>query len=69
MSTGQDFEQLRESIEVSQRRTTFPDTLRAGRSVDSLLWHGDPKAPLVQRIGLAIFAVMFLGPAAGFVFF
>jgi hypothetical protein len=30
------------------------------RSVDELLWKGDPKASPVQRVGLVIYALMFL---------
>ena len=31
-----------------------------GSSVDAFLWRGDPKAKPVQRIGLVVFALMFL---------
>lgn len=50
----------REEFEERQSATTFPEILRAGRSVDEFLWRGDPKATPVQRVGLVIFALMFL---------
>jgi hypothetical protein len=52
-------EQLQE-INRKQGPVSWPETLEAGRSVDEFLWKGDPKATPVQRVGLAIFAVMFL---------
>ena len=34
--------------------------MRNGRNVDDLLWKGDPKAPPVQRFGIALFGVVFI---------
>jgi hypothetical protein len=45
-------------LEERQRATVWPDTLRAGRSVDEFLWKGDPKATPVQRAGLLVFAAL-----------
>jgi hypothetical protein len=55
-----------DEIESRQRNIVFPDTVRNGRSVDELLWKGSPDAPLVQRIGIALFGLTF---AAGSVVF
>jgi hypothetical protein len=60
---------LRIEYEEKQSATTYPETLRAGRTVDEFLWKGDPKAAPVQRVGLFIFALMFLIPFIGFVVF
>jgi hypothetical protein len=53
-----------EDIKDRQRNTVFPDVLRGGRSVDELLFKGSPNAPLVQRIGVMILAILYLGAAA-----
>ena len=44
-----------EDLKERQRATEWPDTLRAGRSVDEFLWKGDPKATPIQRAGLLVF--------------
>ena len=36
------------------------DREQSPRSIDELLWKGDPKATPVQRVGLVIYALMFL---------
>ncbi|HKN22230.1 MAG TPA: hypothetical protein VJX73_12475 [Terracidiphilus sp.] len=51
---------LREDLEERQRATVWPDTLRAGRSVDEFLWKGDPKATPIQSAGLLVFATFWL---------
>jgi hypothetical protein len=38
-----------------------------GHAVDEFLWKGDPKATLIQRVGLFIFASMFLSICVGFI--
>lgn len=48
------------SLEERQKNLTWPDLLRNGRSVDEVIWKGVRGAPLVQRIGVAIFAMAFL---------
>lgn len=60
MSQKSDVDQFREETEEKQHATTWPEALRGGRSVDELLWKGDPKAPLIQRAGLLVFALMYL---------
>jgi hypothetical protein len=69
MNDRRDLEHLRRDLEEKQSATTFPETLRAGRSVDEFLWKGDSKATPIQRVGLFIFALMFLLPFIGFVVF
>jgi hypothetical protein len=51
-----------------QRNIVFPDTVRNGRSVDALLWRGDPHATRVQRIGIAVFAATYLLLGALFIY-
>jgi hypothetical protein len=48
------------SIEERQKNVTWPHVLRNSRSVDEVIWKGVRGAPLVQRIGVAIFALAFL---------
>lgn len=67
MSHKSGLHRVLEGIDQNQRATTFPETLRAGRSVDEFLWKGDPKAPLIQRVGLFIFASMFLSLFVGLI--
>jgi hypothetical protein len=59
MEKDPQFEQIREEIEAKQRAILWTDGLRAGKSVDELLWKGDPKAKPVQRAGMIVFAVFF----------
>jgi hypothetical protein len=49
-----------DDVQAKQRNTVWPDTMRNGRSVDSLIWKGAPSATRVQRIGIAIFGMFFL---------
>ena len=56
-----DTQQLLNELDNKQSPVTWPETVNAGRAVDEFLWKGDPKAKLVQRVGLAIFAAIFLG--------
>jgi hypothetical protein len=60
MNDEHSFEQIREDVEVRQRATVSPDTLRNGSSVYEFLWKGDAKAKPVQRAGLIVFALFFL---------
>jgi hypothetical protein len=59
---------LREEVEAAQRNIVWPDTVRTGASVDALLWRGSPKATTVQRIGIAVFGLLFLSLGLFFVF-
>ena len=58
--THSPLDRIREETEKKQRAISWPDTLRSGRSVDKFLWKGDRRATPVQRIGLVVFAMMFL---------
>jgi hypothetical protein len=60
MAEKKELERIREDAEEHQRAILVPDLIRSGRSVDEFMWKGDPKASLVQRIGLLIFGLMFL---------
>jgi len=51
---------LCDDVELRQRNTVWPDTMRNGMIVDGYLWKGNPKAPLVQRIGAGVFGIAFL---------
>lgn len=50
-------------IEARQRNTVWPDTLRNGALVDAFVWRGSPNATYIQRIGTALFGLLFLCPA------
>lgn len=50
-------------MEAWQRNTLWPDTLRNGALVDAFLWKGSPNATPIQRIGIALFGLLFLCPA------
>jgi hypothetical protein len=60
-------DRIHEEMEEKQRAILLPDMLRFGRTVDDFLWKGDPRATPVQRIGLVVFAMMFLSCASIFV--
>lgn len=54
-------------IDREQSPGTWPETtLNPGRAVDQFLWKGDPKATPIQRVGLFVFALMFLFLFVGF---
>jgi len=65
--TKSPLDRIREETEEKQRAILWPDVLRSGHSVDEFLWKGDRRATPVQRIGLAVFAMMFLSCASIFV--
>jgi len=56
-----------ESVKASQKNVIWPDVLRGGRSVDELLWKGARDAPMVQRIGVVVFALAYLMVAVTFI--
>jgi len=49
-----------ESIKDRQSNLVWPDTMHNSRAVDEILWKGSRNAPLVQRIGIFIFAFVFV---------
>jgi hypothetical protein len=67
MTQNSEHERMLEGLEERQRATVWPDTLRAGRSVDEFLWKGDPKATPVQRAGLLVFGTFWFFLFAAFV--
>ncbi len=54
------FDQIREDVDARQRAILWEDARKGGRSVDAFLWKGDPKAKLILRVGLVVFALQFL---------
>ncbi len=66
MTHAHNTDEILKDIHRKQGPTEWPETLEAGRSVDGFLWKGDPRATPVQRVGLAIFAAMYLFLLAGF---
>lgn len=60
MNDPRDLEQLRADAEARQQNTLWEEARRGGKSVDTFLWKGDPKAKPVQRAGLVVFAIAFL---------
>jgi hypothetical protein len=60
LTHGHNTDELLKDIHRKQGPTKWPETLEASRSVDEFLWKGDPRATPVQRVGLAVFAVMYL---------
>jgi hypothetical protein len=64
MPTEDSNEALRRELEAKQRNILFPDTLANSSRVDEFLWKGSPNPTAIQRCGLAIFALFYLGAAA-----
>lgn len=54
---------LSSDIKARQRNILWPDTLRNGALVDAFAWRGSPNASCIQRIGTALFGLLFLCPA------
>ncbi|WP_041592654.1 hypothetical protein [Terriglobus roseus] len=57
-----------DDIQLGQRNSTWPDVLKSSKSADEAFWKGSRDAPLVQRIGVMIFALAFLITAVGLMF-
>lgn len=64
MQQKSELDRIREEAEMKQRAILWPDMLRSGRTVDEFLWKGSPRATPIQRIGLALFGILFLFCAA-----
>lgn len=60
MSERRDFEQIRKEIEAQQKAAPWEDARRGDKDADAFLWKGDPQARPIQRIGLILFACLFL---------
>lgn len=50
-------------IGARQRNSVWPDTLRNSALVDAFVWRGSPNPTYVQRIGTALFGLLFMCPA------
>lgn len=59
-----DLDSYIEDIKARQRNLIWPDVLRGGRAVDEFLWKGAGDAPLVQRIGAVVLALVYIMAAA-----
>lgn len=58
-------DKLRQDLEAKQRNILWPDTLANTRGVDEFLWKGSPNPTGVQRVGMAIFGLFYLGVGVG----
>ena len=68
LSHERNTQELLKETDRDQSPVTWPETaLNPGRAVDAFLWKGDPRATPIQRVGLFIYALMFLLLFAGFV--
>ena len=61
MSHRRDLDKFIDEFRARQQNSSFPDTVRNGRSVDFFLWKGSPNPSLVQRIGAWMFGFVFMG--------
>lgn len=52
--------ELLEDIARKQRNVQWPEAIENVRGVDELLLKGNPRATIVQRIGVAVFGLGFL---------
>jgi hypothetical protein len=66
-SSKKELDSYVESVKDRQKNVLWPDVLRGGRSVDELLWKGARGAPMVQRIGVVVFALAYLIVAVTFI--
>jgi hypothetical protein len=61
LSHERDTKELLKETDHELPPVTWPETtLNPGRAVDEFLWKGDPKATPILRLGLVIYALMFL---------
>ncbi len=60
MSEKHDYEQIRKDMEAPQKTVLWEDAHRGDKDTDAFLWKGDPRAKPIQRIGLVLFACIFL---------
>jgi hypothetical protein len=57
-------DKLRQDLEARQRNLLWPDTLINARSVDEFLWKGSPHPNGIQRAGMALFGMFYVGIGA-----
>jgi len=60
VQTQHPVDEMVDDLRVRQRNTVFSDGREAGRDTDALLWKGSEKLPKVQRVGIAVFGLVFL---------
>jgi hypothetical protein len=60
-------EKLVEDVEFKQRNTTWPDVMANASSADELMWKGSRRITKVQRVGVGLFGLVFLGGGIGMV--
>jgi hypothetical protein len=53
-------EKLVDEVEFRQRNTTYPDLLVNASNADALMWKGSRRITKIQRVGLALFGLVFL---------
>lgn len=61
MSRERNTQELLKETDREQSPVTWPETtLNSGRAIDAFLRKGDPNATPIQRLGLVVYALMFL---------
>jgi len=60
--------ELLAEVESRQRNIVWPDTMRNSRGMDELLWKGSLTATKVQRVGIAVWGLLFLSLGLFFMF-
>jgi hypothetical protein len=58
--TQHPIEKLVDDVEFRQRITTWPEAMVNASSADELMWKGSRRITKVQRIGVAIFGLVFV---------
>lgn len=55
-----DLDDVWRDVEERQKSILWEDQFRNNRRTTEFLWHGDPQAKPVQRIGLVVFAIFYV---------
>jgi hypothetical protein len=58
--TRHPIEKLADDIEFKQHNTTWPDVMVNASNADELMWKGARRITRVQRIGIAVFGLLFV---------
>jgi hypothetical protein len=53
-------EKLVDEVEFRQRNTTYPHALVNASNADALMWKGSRRITKIQRVGVALFGLIFL---------
>jgi hypothetical protein len=60
-SNGKDqIDELVSDVEFKQRNTTWPEVHVNASSADALMWKGSRRITKIQRVGVALFGLLFL---------